>query len=236
MMKIGSEKWRNMIYEGAKSLGIRIDSREIEKFSIHALELIKWNRKINLTAITDPMEVAVKHFLDSMAPVPDISPNASLLDIGSGGGFPGIPIKICLPSVPVTLIDGSRKKVNFLKHMIRTLGLENIYAFHIRAEDFAENPVTVRHFNVIISRALSSMTAFVRTAIPFLHKDGVIIAMSGNISDHDIHMLRSTVNKRRCGANNENTERFELQVKRYALPYLNSDRSLVYLKKLKAQG
>ena len=138
-MKIGSKEWQNIIYEGAENLGVRIDWLEIEKFSIHAIELSKWNQKINLTAITDPMEVAVKHFLDAIAPIPDIPPNGSLLDIGSGGGFPGIPLKICLPSVSVTMIDASRKKVNFLKHMIRTLELENIYAFHIRAEDFAKN-------------------------------------------------------------------------------------------------
>jgi 16S rRNA (guanine527-N7)-methyltransferase len=230
MMEIGSDIWRNIIYEGAKYLGIRIDRRKIEKFSIHALELIKWNRKINLTAITDPMEVAVKHFLDSIAPVPDIPPNASLLDIGSGGGFPGIPLKICLPSVSVTLIDASLKKVNFLKHVIRTLELENICAFHIRAEEFAKKPDAVRHFNVIISRALSSMTTFAPAAIPFLKKDGVIIAMRGNISDREIRMLRLSVNNRR-GVQDEDTERFEVHVKKYALPYLNLDRSMVFLKK-----
>jgi 16S rRNA (guanine527-N7)-methyltransferase len=228
MMKIGSKKWQDIIYDGANNLGIRIDRGKIEKFSIHALELIKWNQKINLTAITDPMEVAVKHFLDSIAPIPDISPNGSLLDIGSGGGFPGIPLKICLPSVSITLIDASRKKINFLKHVIRTLELENICAFHIRAEDFAKKPEAARHFDVIISRALTSMTAFTLAAIPFLKKDGVIIAMRGDISDQDIQMLALSVNK---GTDvwREDSERFELHVKRYSLPYLNLNRSTVCL-------
>jgi len=229
MMKIGSKKWRNIIYEGAETLGIPIDQGKLEKFSIHALELIQWNQKINLTAITDPLEVAVKHFLDAIAPVPDISPTGSLLDIGSGGGFPGIPLKICLPLVSVTLVDASRKKINFLKHVIRILELENIRALHVRAEDFAKKPEAARQFDVIISRALSSMTMFAVTAIPFLKKDGVIIAMKGPLSDHEIRTLGSSVNKG-SGAQGAASDKFEVHVKRYALPYLNLNRSMVCLK------
>jgi 16S rRNA (guanine527-N7)-methyltransferase len=229
MMKIGSEKWRNIVYEGAEKLGIPIEQWKIEKFSIHALELMKWNEKVNLTAITDPMDVAVKHFLDAMAPVPDISSTGSLLDIGSGGGFPGIPIKICLPSISVTLIDASRKKINFVKHVIRILELENIHAVHVRAEDFAKKPEAVRHFDVVISRALSSIKTFVMTAIPFLKKDGVIIAMKGAISDREIRMLDTSVNN--DGGQGTDLKRFELHVKRYALPYLNLNRSMVCLKR-----
>ncbi len=231
LMKIGSKKWRDCIYEGAEKLGIPIEQEKIEKFSIHAHELIKWNQKINLTAITDPMEVAVKHFLDAIAPIPDIPPNGTLLDIGSGGGFPGIPLKICQPSMSVTVIDASRKKVNFLKHMIRTLGLEDIYALHIRAEDFAKKPDVSGHFDVIISRALSSLTHFAVTAAPFLKQNGLIIAMKGTVSDHDVRELGLSMNKG-PGANGAVPERFEVQVKRYVLPYLNLNRSTVYMKKM----
>ena len=134
MMQIGSKKWRDLLYEGAKQLDIQIDKRNIDKFATYALELLKWNQKTNLTAITDPVEVAVKHFLDSIVPVKIIPHQASLLDIGSGGGFPGIPLKISLPHLSVTLIDASRKKVSFLKHIIRILELGNIKALHIRSE------------------------------------------------------------------------------------------------------
>ena len=230
MMQIGSKKWQNLIYEGAKNLDIQIDKRKIEKFAIHAVELMKWNQKTNLTAITDPFEVAVKHFLDSIVPVKIIPSNASLLDIGSGGGFPGIPLKISLPSLSVTLIDASRKKVSFLKHIIRILELKNIDALHIRAEEFANKPGIAKTFDVIISRALSSMTSFALTAIPFLKKEGVIIAMKGNVSGDDIQLLRSSVNKKHTILLDEDTEAFELSVKRYSLPYLNSDRSMVSLK------
>ena len=230
MMQIGSKKWQNLIYEGAKNLDIQIDKRKIEKFAIHALELMKWNQKTNLTAITDPFEVAVKHFLDSIVPVKIIPSNASLLDIGTGGGFPGIPLKIILPSLSVTMIDASRKKVSFLKHIIRTLELKNIDALHIRAEEFANKPGVKKKFDVIISRALSSMTSFAMTALPFLNKEGAIIAMRGNVSGDDFQLLRSSVNKRQAILLDGDTEAFEISVKRYSLPYLKSDRSMVSLK------
>lgn len=236
MMQIGSKKWQNLIYEGAKNLDIQIDKRKIEKFAIHALELMKWNQKTNLTAITDPFEVAVKHFLDSIVPVKIIPSNASLLDIGSGGGFPGIPLKISLPSLSVTLIDASRKKVSFLKHIIRILELKNIDALHIRAEEFANKPGIAKTFDVIISRALSSMTSFALTAIPFLKKEGVIIAMKGNVSGDDIQLLRSSVNQRHAILMGKDTEAFEISLKRYSLPYLKSDRSMVSLKKVQSSG
>jgi 16S rRNA (guanine527-N7)-methyltransferase len=230
MMQIGSKKWQNIICEGAKNLDIQIDKRKIEKFAIHALELMKWNQKTNLTAITDPFEVAVKHFLDSIVPVKIIPSNASLLDIGSGGGFPGIPLKIILPSLSVTLVDASRKKVSFLKHIIRILELKNIDALQIRAEEFANKPGVAKKFNVIISRAFSSMTTFALTALPFLKKEGAIIAMRGNVSGDDIQLLRSSLNKRHAILMDEDTEAFKLSVKRYSLPYLKSDRSMVSLK------
>ena len=230
MMQIGSQKWQNLIYEGAKKLNIYIDKRKIEKFATHALELMKWNQKTNLTAIIDPFEVAVKHFLDSIVPVKIIPSTASLLDIGSGGGFPGIPLKISLPSLSVTLIDASRKKVSFLKHIIRILELKNIDALHIRSEGFANKPGVEKKFDIIISRALSSMTTFALSALPFLKKEGAIIAMRGNVSGDDIQLLRSSVNKRYAILMDEDTEAFEISVKRYSLPYLKSDRSMVSLK------
>lgn len=230
MMQIGSKKWRNLIYEGAKDFDIHVDKRKIEKFAIHALELMKWNQKVNITAITDPFEVAVKHIMDSIVPMKVIPSNASLLDIGSGGGFPGIPLKICVPSLSVTLIDASRKKVSFLKHIIRMLELKNIDALHIRTEEFVNKQDIAKTFNIVISRAFSSMTTFVLTALPFLKKEGVIIAMQGKVSGDDIQLLRASVNQSHAILMGENTEAFEISVKKYSLPFIESDRSMVSLK------
>jgi len=229
-MQIGSLKWKKLLYDGAQALEIHVDSDQVDKFTTHAMELAKWNRKINLTAIEDPVEVAVKHFLDSMAPDSMIPWNASLLDIGSGGGFPGIPLKILKPSLSVTLIDASRKKVNFLKHLIRILGLENIEVFHVRAEEFSQQALFTGPFNAIVSRALSSTPEFVLMALPLLDTDGIIVAMKGKRSEVEIESLRSLIHKK-TGMGDENQTEIELGLKTYRLPYLKLERTIVSLKR-----
>ena len=109
-MEIGSEKWKQLIIDGAGHFGVHINRDQAQQLALHAALMLKWNRTTNLTAITDPVDVAVKHFLDSIITVHLISLGATVLDIGSGAGFPGIPLKIMIPSLQVTLIDASRKK------------------------------------------------------------------------------------------------------------------------------
>lgn len=149
-----------------------------------------------------------------------------MLDIGSGGGFPGIPLKIILPKLSVTLIDASRKKTSFLKHVIRTLKLENIEALHIRAEDLAIQPSYMNRFDVIISRALSSLDAFVRLALPLLKNRGVIIALKGEIDKSELDDLRDNVlEKMNSGGSID--RQFTISRERYSLPMLNSERSII---------
>jgi len=228
-MQIGSKNWKNVIYDGAKDLEIQIDQEKIDQFGIHAFELLKWTRKINLTAISDPLDIAVKHFLDSIAPARFISPDTSLLDVGSGGGFPGIPLKIMIPSLSVTLIDASRKKVSFLKHVIRMLGLINIEACHVRAQDLSKDCGVHTAYDVIISRALSSMVNFVQMSLPLLAKHGVIMAMKGKITDKEIESARSLLEKPRDIQENSMSS-FDMVLKKYRLPYLKSQRSIVIIK------
>jgi len=229
VMQIGSKKWNKVIYDGAKDLEIQIDREKIDQFGIHAFELAKWTQKTNLTAISDPLEIAVKHFLDSIAPVPIIPPDTSLLDIGSGGGFPGIPLKIMIPSLSVTLIDASRKKVSFLRHVIRMLGLDNIEAFHVRAEDLSGDRILNNIYDVIVSRALSSMVNFVQMSLPLLEKNGFIIAMKGKTSAKEIESIQSLI-KTKSDTQENSIRNFNLVLKKYRLPHLKSERSIVIFK------
>ena len=129
-MRINSQQWRELMRCQFENAGINASSDsqnlKIDKIVAFVSELLVWNEKINLTAITDAEEVAEKHILDSLIPAKFISANASVFDLGSGGGFPGIPLKIYLPSMSVCLVDSSRKKINFLKYVIRLLNLKNI--------------------------------------------------------------------------------------------------------------
>jgi len=221
-MKIGSKQWQGLIIDGACRLGIEIDEGAATVFSIHASELIRWNRKINLTAITHPRDIAVKHFLDALAPAGYIPPGARLLDIGSGAGFPGIPLKVLEPSISVLLIDSVRKKINFLKHVIRTLHLENIEALQIRAEDMLQDSRYLNSFDVIISRALSDLAPFVKSALPMLAARGTIIAMKGDLGSEELDALRTMIPG----------DLYALEVQNYRLPSIDAPRSLVILKHL----
>jgi 16S rRNA (guanine527-N7)-methyltransferase len=214
-MNIGSEQWKKLVEKGAGNLNIHIDRKITDQFSIHAAELVKWNQTINLTAITDPVEVAVKHFLDSIAPARVIPLCGRMLDIGSGGGFPGIPLKILIPSLSVTLIDASRKKVSFLKHIIRNIKLIEIDARQIRAEELAKEKPAKNCFDVIICRAFSRLDKIILKALPLLAKDGIIIAMKGKISESEIES---------AGKNN-----LSLAVEKYKLPFLELERTLVII-------
>ena len=221
-MEIGSREWQHFIIDGARQLGIVIDASVTALFSLHASELLTWNRKINLTAITDPREIAIRHFLDSLTPAGCIPDRGRLLDIGSGGGFPGIPLKILKPSVSALLIDGAGKKINFLKHALRTLGLHNIEARQMRAETLLKDPEYAACFDVIISRALSDLPTFVKSALPLLAKHGTIIAMKGEVDTEELNALRAEAPG----------DQYFLEIEKYGLPSIDSLRSLVILKHL----
>lgn len=229
-MEIGTNDWSKFIIDHAKTIGIDVDCTQNRLFSAHAAELIKWNRKTNLTTITDPIEVASNHFLDSLVPARFMPPNAAkLLDIGSGGGFPGIPLKVLLPELSVTLIDASRKKVNFLKHVLRTLKLDDIEALHIRAEDLADHPSYINRFDVIVSRALTSLEFFVRLALPFLTCGGLIMALKGQVVDEEVADLRANV-LTKIGSAGSVVRPFTISLEKYSLPFLYSERTLVTLR------
>lgn len=229
-MKVGSPEWIELVIDGAKAIGIDLNQRQARQFAVHADELLKWNKKFNLTAISDPWEVAVKHFLDSIATARLIPPGATLLDIGSGGGFPGIALKIVLPALSVTLIDGSRKKITFLKHIIRTLQLENIDARQIRAEEMVKGPEHPFAFDVIISRALSSLKTYITLALPLLARPGIIIALKGRIDQSEIDDLFSNPTNRSPGELSHQS-RLSLTTQSYELPYIQSRRTVYLVRK-----
>jgi 16S rRNA (guanine527-N7)-methyltransferase len=231
-MQIGSKEWSDLIIEGGAAFDIDLNHRQIRRFATHAAELVRWNQKINITAITDPFEIAVKHVLDSLPAARFISEDAILLDIGSGGGFPGLPLKVLMPSLSVTLIDASRKKISFLKHVIRTLELDNIEALHIRAENLANDPLYRNRFDVIISRAVSSLEFFRRLAWPLLIDAGHIMALKG---DHVMDEITELPGRGFGDGGDPDTvdRQFSVTVEKFRLPFLNSNRSIVIIKKMK---
>lgn len=166
-----------ILESGASELGIALTPEQVEGFCRFGDELKKWAAKVNLTAIKADEEIVVKHFLDSLTLLPLLRNSERLADIGSGGGFPAIPLKIVRPDLHVTAIDAVEKKLIFQRHAARLLNLPAFEAIHARAEDLAGK--YAGNFDRVVSRAFADIPTFVRIALPLLATGGVIIAMKG---------------------------------------------------------
>lgn len=142
-------------------------------------ELLRWNQKVNLTSITDPAEAREKHLLDSLSLLPLLQGEERLLDIGSGGGFPGIPLKLAVPGLRVVSVDAVQKKIAFQRHVARLLGLQGFAAEHLRVEQLPSHPLGKGGFDLVVSRAFAALEQFAALALPCLAPAGRIIAMKG---------------------------------------------------------
>lgn len=220
-MEIGSKQWAALITAGAGAFGVEVTAAQAAQMAGHAAQLLAWNRVTNLTTVTEPAAMARSHYLDSLCVAPLIPPAAALLDIGSGGGFPGLPLHLVRPNGPTTLIDASRKKASFLKHVIRELALTEITALHSRAQELAARPGGPPRFGVIVSRALGAVEPFVRMALPLLSENGRIIAMKGRTDPGELRVLQHAAETGGYGA------ALRLSCRGYRIPGLASERALL---------
>ncbi|MFB3925340.1 MAG: 16S rRNA (guanine(527)-N(7))-methyltransferase RsmG [Syntrophales bacterium] len=174
------DNFTDILSRAASGLGIRLGEREISLFRMYERELLLWNNRINLIRLKTPVDLPVKHCVDSLIPLKFIAArSASLLDIGSGAGFPGIPLKIAADSLAVTLMEASRKKASFLKYVVSTLGLTRIDVLQSRAESLAGRENYKGAYEIVVSRAAFKLSEFVALATPFLSPSGIVIAMKG---------------------------------------------------------
>ena len=218
-----------MIIEGAGALGINVQAAQADQFATHAILLKKWNQKINLTAIDSPMDMAIKHFLDSIAPLSSITPGSRLLDIGSGAGFPGIPLKVMMPSLNVTLVDATRKKVSFLNHVIQELHLRDISAIHSRVENLGQDWEGA--FDIIVCRAFSSLNDFVEKSLPLLAPDGLLMAFKGKNFEPDLSQVSTprVIGKTVYAYGKGPREKLQIKFMHFDLPFLDLSRTLILL-------
>ena len=177
---------RDLLVEGAKRFGVPLDRETATLFDRYLKELLKWNQKINLTAIRTEKGIVIKHFLDSLSVYPYLQAPSSFVDLGSGAGFPGIPLKIVEPSFGMTLIDSVLKKVDFQRHMIRILGLKGIEAIHGRVQEKEILGKMEGRCDIVISRAFSDLKTFLRVGYPFLRKGGLAVAMKGEVKEGEL--------------------------------------------------
>lgn len=169
-----------LLLQAATEIGIFLSDFQVEKFALYLAELKEWNKKINLTALKTDREIISKHFIDSLTPLPLIPPHSHVLDIGSGAGFPGIPLKIANPGFSITLVEAREKKAFFLRHIIRTLGLQGIRAEHLHLDPgMAQGPEFHGKFDVVISRAAFDLKIFLDLSRFVIKEKGYAIAMKG---------------------------------------------------------
>jgi 16S rRNA (guanine527-N7)-methyltransferase len=173
--------------EDAAKLGIRLGKTQIEQFEIYYQEILDWNSRINLTAITDLDDVLTKHFLDSLTVslaaevLPKVEGSAGLgnvavIDVGTGAGFPGIPLKIAFSSIRLTLLESVGKKALFLEHIMRVLKLENVTVIAARSEDAAHLEGQRESYDLVVSRAVASLPSLLELTLPFCRIGGIMVA------------------------------------------------------------
>lgn len=161
-----------------KELGVELSDSQVEQFLIYYQMLVEWNEKMNLTAITEYDDVMKKHFIDSISLIKafDITKDATVIDVGTGAGFPGLALKIAYPNLQVSLLDSLLKRVQFLNSVIGELGLEGIETFHGRAEDYAKNPKFREQFSLCVSRAVANLSTLSEYCLPFVKVGGEFIS------------------------------------------------------------
>ncbi len=191
-------------------LGVEIEDLQLQKFDLYFRTLVEWNQHMNLTAITNESDVYIKHFYDSLTPVTniDISTINNIADIGSGAGFPSIPLKIMFPHLRVTIIDSLKKRINFLENLVSKLSLTEVTCIHGRAEDIARVPQYRDSFELVTARAVARLPVLNEFCLPFTMRDGIFLAMKG--SDYQNEIAEAQLSLNRLNGVIEHTQVFRL--------------------------
>jgi len=206
-----------LLTEGARYLKVELSTEALASFSTYIEELLRWAKTVDLVSRPEPETIIRKHVLDSLAVLTILPLHGRLLDLGSGAGFPGLPLAIAQPPLTVTLLESRRKRANFLKEVIRKTRLANTQAYEGRAEDFISLDGWISTFDTVITRATWNIKEFLTIATPFVAKGGIIVTMKGPKAIEELKSLRKELNISGITVKTEHT---------YTLPYRNERRSI----------
>lgn len=219
------KKFKETLMKNAEIIGITLDDVMLEKFYKYKNLILEWNKKINLTAITDEFEIVVKHFVDSLTINKYIEQNKSIIDIGTGGGFPGIPLKILNKENKIVLFDSLNKRLMVLQEIIKELELENIETLHGRAEETFKNKQYREKYDIATSRAVAALNVLVELMLPAVKVGGICICMKGNNVEIELENSKKAIKE--LGGE-------IIKVEKITLPEFNLERNIVIIKKIKA--
>lgn len=210
----------------AEKTGIELNERQLYAFEKYYEMLIEKNKVMNLTAITEREEVINKHFIDSLSckDIIDLEKVKDVIDVGTGGGFPGIPLKIAFPHLSIVLMDSLNKRVSFLNEVIKELGLMDIVAIHDRAEDMARNPQYREKFDLCVSRAVANLATLSEYCLPFVKNEGSFVSYKSGKADEEIKEGEKAIEI--LGGKIET-------IKNFYLPDTDMERVLIAIRKVK---
>jgi len=211
----------------AADFGMPLSDEQVRMFFHYQEVLLEWNQKMNLTAITDPQEIAVKHFIDSLSCLDsDVFPvGCSVVDVGTGAGFPGLPLKIYRPDIYLCLIDSLQKRTNFLQTVVKDLGMKNVEIHHLRAEEAGRQKIRRARFDVAVSRAVARLSVLCELCLPLVRVGGYFVAMKGAKFREEISEAEGAV--KLLGGRIR-------RVKEVCLPGLEDVRAVIFIEKQKA--
>lgn len=217
----------SVLDQGCQEMGIVLDGEQRQQFVDFYEYLVEKNKVMNLTGITEFQEVLVKHFLDSLACVKavDIKKVKRMMDVGTGAGFPGVPLKIAFPHLEACLLDSLKKRVNFLEETFQLLKLENITAIHGRAEEFAKNKAYRETYDLCVSRAVSNLATLSEYCLPYVKIGGFFISYKSGTVQEEVEQAQKAV--KILGGRIQDVVYFQL-------PDSEIQRSLVVIEKVKA--
>ena len=208
--------------EKSRELKIRFSVEQLEQFFEYMNLLIEWNEKINLTAITDPEEIILKHFIDSITILKELEDNSKIVDVGTGAGFPGIPLSIMNSTLKITLVDSLNKRLIFLQEVVNKLNLKNIEIVHARAEEFGQNKKYRESFDFATSRAVANLSTLSEYLIPLVKVNGKVISMKAADAQDEINEAQKAIEI--LGGKIEKIEEFNL-------PQSDIGRTVITIKK-----
>lgn len=220
---MNKEEFLSTIKQQSEQININITQNQAEMFYNYMNILLEWNTKINLTAITQTDEIISKHFIDSLMVSKYTNDKDSIIDVGTGAGFPGIPLKIVKDNIEVTLLDSLNKRVNFLNEVIETLNLEKIIAIHGRAEEMGTNKYYREKYDIAISRAVAQMNVLVEYLLPFVKVGGRCICMKGSNIQEELENSKKAI--KALGGEIETVEEL-------TLPNSDIKRNIIIIKKI----
>jgi len=218
---------KNLLFQLAGNIGINLTPAELAHFEIYARELAAWNEKVNLTAIEDEKGIIIKHFYDSILgmKITGWTGAGKLLDLGTGAGFPGLPLFIANRRLQITLADSLQKRIAFLEHLLAALGLTGVVTIHARAEEIGRTKEHREAYDLVVSRAVARMPLLLEYCLPLLKRGGRFIAYKGPEAEEELGEAGRALNL--LGAETE-------EIQRFVLPEVGGARNLVVIKKTRA--